>query len=132
MTTPPKLRKILYVEDEPDIQQVVQMALEAVGGFEVKVGDSGEVALREVGPFAPDLILLDAMMPGMDGVQTLKALRALDDAMAEIPVVFITAKVQPQEVQKYRDLGAADVISKPFDPMTLSSQVDAIWGALQG
>jgi len=125
MTT---LQRILYVEDEPDIQAVAKLALEMVGGFTVKVCSSGEEALREAVAFAPDLILLDVMMPGMDGPSTLKALRALPE-LAQVPVVFMTAKVQPAEVAHYKTLGARDVIAKPFDPMTLASRVRAIWEA---
>lgn len=122
------LQRILYVEDEPDIQAVARLALEMVGGFTVKICASGEEALREAAAFAPDMILLDVMMPGMDGPSTLKALRALPD-LAEVPVAFMTAKVQPPEVALYKSLGARDVIPKPFDPMKLAGQVRAIWAA---
>ena len=128
MTT---LQRILCVEDEADIQAVARMALELVGGFQVQVCGSGEEALRQVQTFAPDLILLDVMMPGMDGPSTLKALRALP-GMAAVPVVFMTAKVQPSEVAQYRGLGALDVVAKPFDPMALSDQVRSIWGRDRG
>lgn len=120
------LERILMVEDEPDIQEVASLALEAVGGFAVAICSSGEEALRTVGEFAPDLILLDVMMGGMDGPTTLQALRALISS-AQTPVIFMTAKVQPHEVARYKDLGALDVISKPFDPMTLSDQLQTIW-----
>lgn len=101
----PTLNTILYVEDEPDIRTVAQLALETVGGFTLRVCGSGEEAV-EIGPaFKPDLILLDVMMPGMDGPTTLAALRK-DPSMQDTPV---TAKVQ-----QYRDLGALDVIAKPF------------------
>ena len=122
----PTLGKILYVEDEPDIQAVAQLALEAVGGFTVKICSSGQEALASVEAFAPDMILLDVMMPGMDGPSTLQALRQLA-TISKTPVCFMTAKVQPQEVAHYKSLGALDVIPKPFDPMALSSQVSAIW-----
>ena len=122
------LQRVLYVEDEPDIQAVAKLALELVGGFTVKVCASGEEALREAEAFAPQMILLDVMMPGMDGPTTLQALRALP-ALATVPVAFMTAKVQPAEVAHYKTLGARDVIPKPFDPMTLASQVRAIWEA---
>ena len=122
------LQRVLYVEDEPDIQAVAKLALELVGGFTVKVCSSGEEALREAEAFAPEMILLDVMMPGMDGPTTLQALRALP-ALATVPVAFMTAKVQPAEVAHYKTLGARDVIPKPFDPMTLASQVRAIWEA---
>ena len=120
------LQRILYVEDEPDIQAVAKLALEMVGGFTVKVCSSGEEAVREVTEFAPDLLLLDVMMPGMDGPSTLKALRELKGG-ANVPAIFMTAKVQPPEVAHYKSLGALDVIPKPFDPMALAGQVKSIW-----
>ncbi len=120
------LQRILYVEDEPDIQAVARLALELVGGFTVKVCSSGEEALREVEGFAPQMILLDVMMPVMDGPGTLKALRK-QPAMAAVPVAFMTAKVQPQEVALYTGLGALGVIAKPFDPMTLADEVRRLW-----
>jgi two-component system OmpR family response regulator len=128
MTDSP-LQRILFVEDDPDIQTVARMALEAVGGFTVLSCSSGAEALERVTGFAPDLILLDVMMPGMDGLATLEALRRLPHSL-ETPVVFMTAKVQAQEVARYRQLGAVDVIAKPFDPMTLSDSVRAIWSRL--
>lgn len=123
MTT---LERVLYVEDEPDIRAVARVALETVGRLQLKTCSSGEEALREVQAFAPDLILLDVMMPGMDGPGTLVALRAMPD-MDRIPVVFMTAKVQPDEVAHYKSLGALDVVAKPFNPMTLAQQVRHIW-----
>lgn len=121
-----ELKKILYVEDEPDIQAVAKIALEAVGGFELKVCSSGEEALSHAVSFAPDLFLLDVMMPGMDGPTTFKALKALPE-LSNTPGIFMTAKVQPDEVAEYKALGALEVIAKPFDPMTLSEQIRTIW-----
>jgi CheY-like chemotaxis protein len=126
-----KLQRILYVEDEPDIQAVAKLALEMVGGFTVKICSSGAEALREVEAFAPDMILLDVMMPGMDGPSTLKALRELP-SQATTPVAFMTAKVQAHEVANYKALGARDVIPKPFDPMKLADQVRAVWESADG
>jgi CheY-like chemotaxis protein len=120
------LHKILMVEDEPDIQSVARLALEAVGGYEVQMCGSGVTAIECAEAFAPDIILLDVMMPGMDGPTTLQNLRKLP-TIAQTPVIFMTAKVQPQELATYRELGALDVISKPFDPMTLSSELRRIW-----
>jgi two-component system, OmpR family, response regulator len=120
------LQRILYVEDEADIQAVAKLALEMVGGFTVKICSSGEEAMKEAAAFAPQMILLDVMMPGMDGPTTLAALRTLP-SLAAVPVAFMTAKVQPQEVAHYISLGALDVIAKPFDPMTLADKVRAIW-----
>ena len=120
------LQRILYVEDEPDIQAVARLALEMVGGFAVKICSSGEEAIREAEAFAPDLLLLDVMMPGMDGPSTLAALRA-KPAMVKVPAIFMTAKVQPAEVAYFKSLGAIDVIPKPFDPMTLANQIKSSW-----
>lgn len=123
-----EVKKILYVEDEPDIQKVAKLALEHVGGFEVMVCGSGPDAIENGPAFDPDLILLDVMMPGMDGPATLAALRKID-CLSETPAVFLTAKVLPTEIERYKALGALDVIAKPFDPMTLSDQVRAVWAA---
>ncbi len=122
----PTLQRILYVEDEPDIQAVARLALEVVGGFTIEVCSSGQEALATGASFAPDLILLDVMMPGMDGPSTLKALRSIA-ALSATPVIFMTAKVQTNELAEYKTLGALDVIPKPFDPMTLSEQIKTIW-----
>jgi len=124
------LARILYVEDEPDIRAIAQMALEAVGGFTVIACASGSEALARAPGAGADLLLLDVMMPGMDGPSTLKALRELPST-ANTPVIFMTAKVQAAEVAQYRELGAIDVIHKPFDPMELSAQINRIW-ELQG
>jgi CheY-like chemotaxis protein len=120
------LQKILFVEDDPDIQMVAQLALEAVGGYTVQMCSSGKEALAVAEQFAPDLILLDVMMPGMDGPTTLMELRK-KPSLTHTPVVFMTARVQRHEIEQYLAMGAADVISKPFDPMTLSAQVADIW-----
>ena len=121
-----ELKRILYVEDDPDIQMVARMALEVVGGFTLNTCSSGREAVQAAAGFAPDLILLDVMMPDMDGPATLAALRALP-ATSTIPVIFMTAKVQAAEVSHYKSLGAAGVIAKPFDPMALPQQVHTLW-----
>jgi len=125
------LKRILYVEDEADIRTVAQMALQHVGGFEVIACASGNEAVAAAPSAAADLILLDVMMPGMDGPTTLDALRALP-ATAATPVIFMTAKVQPAEVAHYRTLGALDVIAKPFDPMQVSAEILRIWDRPRG
>ncbi|WP_079204318.1 response regulator [Pseudomonas sp. CC6-YY-74] len=127
----PELTRILHVEDDPSIQAVAKVALEAVGGFRVLSCSSGQEALDQIQGFAPDFILLDVMMPGMDGPQTLIKLSALVD-IGLIPVAFMTAKVQPAEIEHYRSLGALDVIIKPFDPMQLAAQVRQIWSRAHG
>ena len=120
------LQRILYIEDEADIQAVARLALEALGGFEVDTCSSGREGIARAQAAQPDLILLDVMMPDMDGPATLQALRQVP-ALAGVPVVFMTAKVQPQEVAQYRALGAVAVIAKPFDAMLLAQQVRDIW-----
>lgn len=121
------LTNILYVEDDLDIQAVAQIALEVVGGLTLKTCSGGAEALAAIGAgFVPDLLLLDVMMPGMDGPTTLAELRKLA-VTATTPVIFMTAKVQSSELDFYTSLGAIGVIAKPFDPMELSSQVRALW-----
>ncbi|MDO9622422.1 MAG: response regulator [Pseudomonas sp.] len=127
----PELKRILHVEDDPSIQAVARVALEVVGGFQVLSCSGGQDALDQVLGFAPDFILLDVMMPGMDGQQTLERLSQLLD-IGQIPVAFMTAKVQPSEIEHYRSLGARDVIIKPFDPMQLAAQVRQIWSSVHG
>lgn len=122
----PALKKILLTEDEPDIQIIVRFALENVGGYTVELCGSGREAVEKVVAFQPDLIVLDVMMPGMDGPTTLAALREIPEAK-NIPVIFMTAKVQPQEIAEYKALGVVEVINKPFDAMTLSTKIQHIW-----
>jgi two-component system OmpR family response regulator len=123
------LRTVLYVDDEPDIREIVELALGLVEGLKVEVCESGERALRRLPDITPDLVLLDVMMPGTDGPTTLQRMRA-DPRFANIPVVFVTAKAMPAEVARFRELGAAAVIAKPFDPMQLGQQILAIWEGL--
>lgn len=125
----PELHKILYVEDESDIQAVARLSLEAFGGFDVRICSSGKEALELAPNYRPDLILLDVMMPGMDGPTTFQALRQAETT-AKTPIIFMTAKVQAHEVQAYKDLGALGVISKPFDPMNLSTEIKAMWSSV--
>ena len=124
------LQQILYVDDEPDIREIVQMALGLVPTLTVTVAESGMRALQSMLTHKPDLVLLDVMMPNMDGPTTLQQMRASPQLQA-IPVIFMTAKAMPQEVARFRALGAAAVIAKPFDPMLLAEHVFAIWEALE-
>ena len=123
------LREILYVDDEPDIREIVQMALGLVPTLSVSTADSGMRALQSMQANKPDLVLLDVMMPNMDGPTTLQQMRSQPELQA-IPVIFMTAKAMPQEVARFRALGAAAVIAKPFDPMLLAEHVLSIWEAL--
>ncbi len=125
------LQRILYVEDEQDIQEIAKLALEAVGGFTVKICSTGQEAVEVAAGFEPDLILLDVMMPGMDGPTTFEKLRKIP-GVEPVPVIFMTAKVLPQEVARYKEMGVSDVIPKPFDPMTLSETINRIWGKFTG
>ncbi|GFE83795.1 response regulator [Steroidobacter agaridevorans] len=124
-----KLREILYVDDEPDIREIVQMALGLVPTLSVNTADSGMRALQSMRASKPDLVLLDVMMPNMDGPTTLQQMRSQPELQA-IPVIFMTAKAMPQEVARFRALGAAAVIAKPFDPMLLAEHVLSIWETL--
>ena len=125
-----ELNRILYVEDDPDIQAIATMVLETISNFSLAACSSGAEAVARAVDFAPDLMLLDVMMPGMDGPETLQRLREFP-SLVDTPVVFMTAKVQPQEVQGYLDLGAIGVIAKPFDPMTLAQELRDIWAKQQ-
>ena len=120
-------RRILLVEDEDDIREVAQASLELGAGWEVLTAESGVRALDIARAERPDAILLDVMMPEMDGPTTLERLRR-EPELRDIPVVFLTAKVQPADRSRLSELGAVGVLSKPFDPMTLAQQVSAILG----
>ena len=119
------VQTVLMIDDEPDIRRIGEMSLSAVGKLKVFMASSGkqgvEIARRE----KPDVILLDVMMPGLDGPATLLLLRA-DPITCRIPVIFMTAKVQRTEVERYRLLGAQGVVPKPFDPMDLPGRIQAI------
>ena len=129
--TASNLARILLVEDDPDIQLVTSMTLSSLGGFEVKVCGSADEALRTAVAFGPDLILLDVMLPGMDGPTALKAMRGYPE-LAATPVIFMTAKIQAQELARYRRLGSLGVIAKPFDPVTLPQRVRELWKEKHG
>ena len=119
---------IVYVEDEPDIRELIRLALEDLGGFRVDGYAGGIEALEDLRRRAPpDLILLDVMMPDMDGRSLLAELRSVPD-LTDVPVVFMTAKSLPSEIQALLALGAVGVISKPFDPLGLSDEIKAHLG----
>jgi len=122
------LHKVLHVEDEVDIQEIAKMALEAVGGLIVRTCGDGKEALSAAPEFKPDLFLLDVMMPGMDGPETFQALQKIP-GFENTPAIFMTAKVMETEVMRFKELGALGVIPKPFDPMTLTDQIMALWDA---
>ena len=115
-------RKVLIVDDEADIREVAAMSLETVCGWNVVQARSGPEGIRIAQADHPDVILLDVMMPDMDGPMTLQALRA-DAAIASIPVIFLTAKVQSSDRKRFADMGVSAVLSKPFDPLLLGDQI---------
>jgi CheY-like chemotaxis protein len=124
------LQTIMLVEDEADIQQVAKLSLESFGSFNVHICSSGKEALEKAPEIMPDLIMLDVMMPGMDGLTTLQNLRK-NPKTQHIPVIFMTAKAQPNEMKNYLESGAAGAISKPFDPIKLPQEVKAIWEIIE-
>jgi CheY-like chemotaxis protein len=111
--------RILYVDDEPDIREIACLALSLDPDLDIRSCESGAEAVEAATEWKPDLVLLDVMMPRMDGPQTLAAMRDRAD-LASIPVVFITARTQTADIERLKTLGAAGVIAKPFDPMTLA------------
>ncbi|QDF00917.1 response regulator [Myxococcus xanthus] len=119
MTT---VRKVMLVDDEDDIRTIGNLSLSRVGGWQTVLAASGAEALEKARAEKPDLILLDVMMPGMDGPTTFGRLRA-EEATVHTPIIFMTAKIQKQEVARYLELGALGVIGKPFDPMTLPQEI---------
>ena len=123
--SPEKLQRVLVIDDDADILAVIQITLRVRGGFEVEVCQSGREAPGVARRFVPDVILLDVMMPGIDGPTTLGALRD-DPQTAATPVVFMTAKAMPHATARYLDLGAAAVIAKPFDQRTLADELKQI------
>jgi len=116
--------KLLYVDDDPDIRTIVEMALALDSGIDVRTAGSGRAAIDLVvqSDWRPDVFVLDVMMPDMDGPATLQALRALPD-MSGTPALFMTAKARDADIALYRDLGAAGVVLKPFDPLQLATEI---------
>lgn len=127
MSTKP-LKRILYAEDEDDIRVIAQIALEDLGGFTVKYCNTGLEVLGVAEEFNPDLFLLDVMMPEMDGVTALQELHKIS-ALKNVPAIFMTAKIQSNEIAEYKTLGILGVINKPFDPMMLAKVINDMWEA---
>jgi two-component system, OmpR family, response regulator len=114
--------RVLIVDDENDVRRIVKLSLTRLGGMEVHEAENGFHCLESVAGIRPDLILLDVMMPGMDGPSTLRALRE-EPETAHIPVIFVTAKAQRFETDSLCRLGAAGVVAKPFDPRRLTEEI---------
>lgn len=122
---------MLHVDDDPTIREVVRLMLEGIGGMEVDSADGGPAALARAGQRPPDVVLLDVMMPGMDGPQTLRALRSLEGC-GDLPVIFLTAKVMRREMSLLQELGAARIIQKPFRARDLVDAVHAVLAGREG
>lgn len=125
------LQRILAVEDEQDIAHILDLSLRQVGKFDVQLYSNGQDAIAHAGQFQPQLLLLDFMLPGMDGLTLMGELRAVA-GLEDVPVIFLTAKSQPSEVESYLAAGAVAVINKPFDPMQLPDQIRETWNNLPG
>jgi CheY-like chemotaxis protein len=119
--------RILIVDDEDDIREVAALSLETIAGWKVAVASSGAQGLARAIEFQPDAIVLDVMMPGMDGPATFREL-CKNPATAHIPVLLLTAKVQSSDQRRFADLGVAAVLFKPFDPLTLATQIEDALG----
>ena len=117
-------QRVLHVDDQADIRGIVGLALGKIGGYTVKSCRSGEEAIAEAGAFAPDLLLLDMNMPGMDGLTLLRRLR---ESGVTVPAIFFTAKTQAADLATYRAAGAIGTVAKPFDPLKLGRQLVEIW-----
>lgn len=120
----------MLVEDDPDIALLARIAIEEFGGMSFVHHASGADALQAMAADPPDLLLLDYRMPGMNGAEVMAAARHTD-AGRDLPIVFMTASLMPKHVERLRELGALDVLAKPFDPLTLADQLKAIWAAYQ-
>lgn len=119
------VKTLLMIDDDPFIRRVAQMSLSKVGGWHVLLADSGKQAMSLLDGQKPDVILLDVMMPEMDGPTALANIRKIAGA-ERIPVIFMTAKIQTHEVEHYLKMDAAGVIAKPFDPLSLSREIEEI------
>ena len=120
------LTRVACVEDDPDIRVLTEIALSAIGGFETRTYGSGPDALAGLPEYLPQLVILDVMMPGMDGKDLFRRLSG-HPALSHVPVIFMTAKSMASETAELLALGAIGVISKPYDPVTVSDEIRALW-----
>lgn len=127
----PLLKRIMYVDDDPDLQDIVRLGLETRAGFTVTCCDSGDQALENISHFKPDLVILDMVLPGMSGLQLLERMRELR-GVPWIPVIFLTSKIRPHQLEEYKELGVIGVINKPLNPLELRHQVREIWESSPG
>lgn len=124
------MRRVLVIDDEPDIREVAQLSLEVDGRWEVVCAASGLEGVEKAVADPPDVILLDVMMPGLDGIATLDRLRSRAPT-ADIPVVLLTAKIHPADLRRYRELPVRGVLPKPFDPLTIADELGALLDATE-
>ncbi len=121
-----ELVDILYVEDDADIRKTTEMALTMQGRFQVVSCGSGEEALEIAKSASVQMVLLDVMMPGLNGIELFKRLRKLEN-YKKTPIAFITAKVQPSEIDAYMQMGAIGIIAKPYEPIALPATLNKLW-----
>ncbi|MEM8571826.1 MAG: response regulator [Pseudomonadota bacterium] len=121
-----QLNRILIADDEADIRKVVCLSLQHLSTYDVKMCEDGRDAVEKAADYAPDLIILDVMMPDLDGIRTFEKLREIPET-SNTPIVFLTARIQGDEVETYRALGAINVIGKPFHPVELPKIIAEIW-----
>lgn len=120
------LQKILYVDDDEDMQLIVEVALSGFADYSLETCSSWDAAKEKIGTFMPDLILLDLMMPEIDGLAALKEIQSID-VIQKIPVIFLTAHLQPSQFGNLEQLGILGVVTKPFKPNLLAGQISALW-----
>lgn len=120
------MNNLLLVDDDPTIRRIAEISLTRIGKWNVTTAESGAKALQILSSVTPDLIMLDVLMPQLDGIATFARLKELS-AIADVPIIFMTAKVQTHEIQQYYDLGISGVIVKPFDPIKLPAEVQKIY-----
>ena len=125
------LQRVLVADDEPDLLEIARIALETLGGYEVVTCQSGSELLRLLPEFEPDLVVVDVLMPDMGGIEVFNALRR-EPRYENLPVVFLTGLVLERDLDELRASGAADIITKPFDPMTLADRIGRIWEGSHG
>lgn len=125
------LQRVLIADDEPDLLEIARIALETLGGYEVATCQSGGELLSLLPVFEPDLVVVDVLMPDMGGLEVFDALRR-ESGYQDLPVVFLTGLVLERDLEKLRASGAADIITKPFDPMTLADRIGRIWEGSHG
>jgi len=125
------LQRILLADDEPDILEISRIALESVGGFEVSVCSSGEKLLERLSEFQPDLVIVDVLMPELTGPEVFEEIRRRPE-FDEVPVIYLTGVIQEEDLEDLRKTGVADIILKPFDPMTLADRINGVLKGTHG